>query len=221
MNSLQVRKKIITYIKDISFMSADGIIKKNKKEIKSLSETLSSKMSKISEVDEYLDYIVDYIDNLNRFFKKEKRKGKVPYSSMLMFANKDERFSEFLFNREMEIKKKIEDPGLAGVNSTEESNNLKDFSISFKGNDYDFIHTEKGNFFFFSIVDRKVVIQLSNGKIVSFKGYKKICKEKEISGIKLKALYSKVKKVADKNDAMKSFEIYFKRMRTKIDRRKR
>ncbi len=205
----EVRKKLVLYIKDISFLSVDGIIKKNKEKIKDLSEMLCVKLDSLDEVDEYLDYIIDYIDNTNQYFKRE-GKGKIPYSSLFTFANYDDKFSEFLFNKSIEKKK---DPGIAGVISTEGPDNLKDFSISFENNDYDFICTEKGVFFFFSIVTRRIVVQLLNGKVVSFRNFKK-----KFPKVRLAALYNKVKKDEDKSDTMRSFEIYFKQMKAKVDR---
>jgi len=218
MKPSEVRKKMVVYIRDISFLSVDGIIKKNEEKIKDLSEILSSKLSSIEEVDEYLDYIIDYIDNTNQYFKRE-GKGKIPYSLLFTFASYEDKLSEFIFNKDVsKIKKK--DPGLAGVTSKESPDDLKDFSISFKGSDYDFIHTEKGIFFFFSITTRRIVVQLPNGNVVSFKKFKKKVKEKRIFQVRLAMLYNKVKKIDDKSDAMKSFIIYFKQMRIKIDRRK-
>jgi len=218
MKSSEIRKKMEVYIKDISFLSVDGIIKKNKDKIKDLSEVLSVKLNSIDEVDEYLDYIIDYIDNTNNYFKRE-GKGKIPYSLLFTFASYEDKLSEFIFNRDIR-KKKNEDPGLAGVTSKESSDNLKDFSIFFKNDDYDFIHTEDGKFFFFSIITRKVIVQLSNGKVVSFKKFKKICREKRIPQIRLATIYNKVKKIEDKSDTMKSFETYFKQMRVIIAGRK-
>ena len=214
MKPSEVRKRLVLYIKDISFLSVDGIISKNKDKIKNLSETLSSKLDSIDEVDEYLDYIIDYIDNTNKFFKRE-GKGKIPYSLLFTFANYNDKFSEFLFNRSVEKKKKKEDPGLAGVTSTEGSDNLKDFSISFEDNDYDFICTEGGSFFFFSTVTRRIVVQLLSGKTVSFRNFKK-----KFPKVRLAAIYNKVKKTEDQSDIMKSFEIYFRQMRAKLDRGK-
>ena len=218
MKSSEVRKKMVLYIRDISFLSVDGIIKKNEDKIKDLSKTLSSKLDSIDEVDEYLDYIIDYIDNTNKYFKKE-GKGRIPYSLLFTFASYEDKLSEFIFDRNVGRKKR-EDPGLAGITSSDESNNLKDFSISFKDNDYDFIHTEGGEFFFFSNMTRKVVVQLSTGKVVFFSKFKKMDKKKRIPQVRLAAIYNKVKKVDDKNDAMISFMIYFKQMRMKIVRRK-
>lgn len=212
MKSSEVRKRMVVYIRDISFLSVDGIIKKNEEKIKDLSEMLCSKLDSLDEVDEYLDYIIDYIDNTNQYFKKE-GKGKIPYSLLFTFANYEDKFSEFLFNKNVEKKKK--DPGIAGVTSTEGSDNLKDFSISFEDNDYDFICTERGAFFFFSTVTRRIVVQLLNGKVISFRNFKK-----KLPKVRLAALYNKVKKADDKNNAMKSFEIYFKQMRIKVDRRR-
>lgn len=219
MKSSEVRKRMVVYIRDISFLSVDGIIKKNEDKIKDLSEMLSSKLSSLDEVDEYLDYIIDYIDNTNKFFKKE-GKGKIPYSLLFTFANYDDKFSEFIFNKDVHKKKK-EDPGLAGVTHDKSgSDNLQDFSISFKNNDYDFIYTEKGEFFFFSAITKKVVVQLPNGNVVSFKKFGKLCKEKGIPQVKLAAIYNKVKKIDGKSDTMQFFEIYFKQMRIKVDKRK-
>ena len=93
----EVRKKMVVYIRDISFLSVDGIIKKNEDRIKELSKVLSVKLNFIDEVDEYLDYIIDYIDNTNKYFKR-KGKGKIPYSLLFTFANYDDKFSEFVFN---------------------------------------------------------------------------------------------------------------------------
>ena len=211
MKPSEVRKKLVLYIKDISFLSVDGIISKNKDKIESLSETLSSKLSSIDEVDEYLDYIIDYIDNTNKYFKRE-GKGKLPYSLLFTFANYDDKLSEFIFNKAV-YKRKKEDPGLAGVTSTEGSDDLKNFSISFEDNDYDFICTEGGAFFFFSTVTRRIVVQLLSGKTVSFRNFKK-----KFPKVRLAALYNKVKKTEDKSDTMKSFEIYFRQMRAKLDR---
>lgn len=218
MKSSEVRKKMVVYIRDISFLSVDGIIKKNEDKIKDLSKMLASKLNSLDEVDEYLDYIIDYIDNTNKYFKRE-GKGKIPYSLLFTFASYDEKFSEFIFNKDVDKKKK-EDPGLAGTTSKEGPDDLKDFSISFKDNDYNFIYTEKGKFFFFSVITRRVVVQLSNGKVVSFKKFKKICREKRISQVRLAAIYNKVKKVDGKSDAMRSFEVYFKQMRSIIGRRR-
>ena len=218
MKPLEVRKKMVLYIRDISFLSVDGIIKKNEEKIEDLSKILSFKLNSIDEVDEYLDYIIDYIDNTNKYFKKE-GKGKIPYSLLFTFASYESKLSEFIFDKSVERKKK-EDPGLAGITSNGESDNLKDFSVSFRENNYDFIYTEKGQFFFFSVATRRIVVQLSNGKIVSFKRFKKICKEKSIPQVRLATIYNKVKKIDDKSDVMRSFIIYFEQMRIKIGRRK-
>ena len=65
---------------------------------------------------------------------------------------------------------------------------------------------------------RKIVVQLSNGNVVSFVKFKKRCKEKRIPQVRLAAIYNKVKKVDDKSDTMRSFMIYFEQMRIRIDR---
>lgn len=218
MKSSEVRKRMVIYIRDISFLSVDGIIKKNENKIKDLSKVLSSKLNSLDEVDEYLDYIIDYIDNTNKYFKKE-GKGKIPYSLLFTFASYEDKLSEFIFNKDVSKRKK-EDPGLAGITSKEGPDNLNDFSISFKDNDYEFICTEKGKFFFFSTITRKVIVQLYSGNVVSFTKYKKMCRKKKVHQVRLATVYNKVKKVDDKSDTMRSFEIYFKQMRVKIDRGK-
>lgn len=218
MKPSEVRKRMISYIRDISFLSVDGIIRKNEDKIKGLSKVLSSKLDSIDEIDEYLDYIIDYIDNTNKYFKRT-GKGRIPYSLLFTFASYEDKLSEFIFNKNVEEMKR-KDPGLAGVATSEGSDSLEDFSISFKGNDYDFIYTEGGRFFFFSPVTKRIVAQLFGGKILSLKQFKRLCKNKKIPRVTLTTMYNKVRKVDDKSDAMKSFEIYFRQMRAKVDRRK-
>ena len=125
----------IKFLKDISTpKSSKSVIRKYKETIDILSRKLSRALETEKEVIEYLNYILGEIDNLNKYFKRVK-KGSIPFSMIFAFANKNERLSAFLMEKNFSKRKKGEVyegmAGFEGPDDSEKSLEPDSFSVFF------------------------------------------------------------------------------------------
>jgi len=155
-----------------------------------LGDKLSQVLYKESEVDEYLNNILEYIDGLNKFFAKQKGKSRIPYSKLMTFANKDERISEFLLDEGLKKKlSKNSEIELAGFDDKAEE---KSSDIIYDNEIYGHIYSIKNRGVFFSPAVNKVIIQYSNGKIISYSLYRKKARKGNKKYLKLSKVYKEL-----------------------------
>ena len=223
MKTFEIEKAIRGYINEVAPNSeiALRILNKEKTRIEELSRKLSKIFNKSEEVDNYLDDIVEIIENLNKFFKK-KGSGRVSFSNILKFANKDERISDFILDRAIAEKrngKMGKEERIAGFDIKNDDDNLAGYSVPFKGKDYSFIFLSGSYMFLFSPVTRKVVVQVSGGLVESYLSYKKRCEDNEENPIGKLLIYKELRKIGNFSDIQKMFMIYIRQERAKIARR--
>jgi len=223
MKKLRVRSILKRYIGSLSFGELDSSFwKKKRNTLNGLSEKLAAKLKTEEDIEEYLETVIEHISSLNIYFKKEGRFGRIPYSAVLNFANKEETLSSFLLDKGIKNRIKKETNSLAGFDSSGKEvdplEDLKKLSFYHKGKDYEFIFLQNGKMFFYSPENRKIFVQYSGGKVRSFEEFKRRNKKLGKSFITTGMLYRRIKKDIKKNDAMKSFLIY---MRQRIARFKK
>jgi len=175
---------------------------------KSVLDELGNKLSKLfskeREVDDYLNYILAYIDDLNKYFAKEK-KGRVPYSQLFNFANKDERISEFLFDRGAEKKLSKSSSGrMAGFDSEDEE---EDDDIIFGNEVYSYIYSFEGKKFFFSPVINEVAVKPPKGKTISYLLYKRNGRKYRGTYLKLSSIHRALRNKQN-TESIKAFVKY-------------
>jgi len=198
----KVKRLLFEFMADIYFGPANNLKNKWDGILDELGGKLSKVLSKESEVDEYLNNTLVYIDDLNKYFAKQGR-GKVPYSKLFVFANKDERISEFLVDKGLK-KKLLKASGieLAGFDS-EVGEDSPD--IIYEDEVYGSIYSLKNRGIFFSPAVNKLVVQYPDGKVLSYSLYRKKAKKKNRKYIKLSRIY-KVLLDKDKNSTMEAFQ---------------
>jgi hypothetical protein len=74
---------------------------KNKEKIAELTDLLETRLEGSKYIEEYLDFILNEIDGLNKYFRRIKRRVKIPYSAILSFAKSDKRLSKFIFDKKL------------------------------------------------------------------------------------------------------------------------
>lgn len=211
MNRSEIRQALEGYISEVLpiVKLIDHLFRKEKEKVVVLIKELEKFCSSKEDVYDYLDYVIEYIDNLNKFFKQQGR-GVIPYTKIFLFAIKEERQSEFLMERKIKGKS----------TSEEAKENSEDISFFHGGNLYNLVYTAKGCLFFFSASERKMVVQLANGKICDYDSYKKICKKKKENPVGRIFIYNKIKDFKEKTEAQAAYSIYIRQERAKLARRR-
>jgi len=182
----RVKQLLFEFMSDISFGPADNLKKQWYGILDELGGKLADVLSKESEVDEYLNNTLVYIDELNKYFAKQKR-GRVPYSKLFVFANKDERISEFLVDKGMKKKlSKNSEMELAGFDGETEEDSP---DIIYENEVYGSIYSTKNRNIFFSPAVNKLVVQYPDGKVLSYSLYVRKAKKKNKKYIKLSKIY--------------------------------
>ena len=211
---------LVQFLKEISTRPTRPIVTKYKTVIYDLAKKLRGVFRTEKEIVEYLDHILEHMDNLNKFFKRN-RKGSVPFSMIFVFANKDERLSSFLMEKNFSKKNEGKHyDEMAGFESSEQEKSLEpdSFSVYFKKIRYDFLVASGVNLFFFSPKKQKMAVQLENGKMVSFNDYLKAKKKKKLKPIGRLKLFKKICGKKEKTKTEKLFCSYvleFKERRKK------
>jgi hypothetical protein len=199
----------------------NNIFKVQRKLINELSDKLSDNFDCEKSLNDYLDFIYEYIEGLNEYFKKEK-KGRVSYSKILVFANKDEKISEFLMDRALSTKKHKNNKSIAGFDNANDSENedLSGFSVPFKNKICYFIFEKEGFIFCYNMEIEKLVVYFPDGSIYSYKKYKKYCLNNNKKYIGRIYIYNQLRNRKDLTDIQKSYNIYIRQERARIARRK-
>jgi len=175
-----------------------------------LGDKLSGAKLDEEDVNRYLNQTLEYIANLNKYFKKQGG-YLMPYAKVFHFANKDERLSEFLFDVNVK-KKKMKPSGeeleIAGFSDEAQKESDAIESVVFKDEMYTLIHRTKISGFYFSPVTRKVIVKTSKKKLVVYSLYASMCKKKGNRYIYPMDLYRACKKKTD-CDVCKMFCEFF------------
>ena len=212
MQSEKVRRLLFEFMIDTCQGSTKSLEAKLRDTLDKLAKKLSKSLSNEEEVEEYLTYVLEYIDELNKFFAKKKQ-GRVPYSKVFAFANKDERLSEFLFDKGAKKKlSKVPKPSeldIAGFDGNEEeSKENKD--IIYDNEIYGWIYSSNIRNFFFSPVVNKIVVQdINSGELFSYSFYRKVAKKKGKHYIRKSKIY-KALRGKDGSEAIVAFKAYMR-----------
>lgn len=208
MKPKKVRKTLYKFMVEIAPGPTKDLEVIWKDTLDELSKKLSKKFKTEQEVENYLDYVLEYIGGLNEFFAK-KNSGYVPYSKLFQFANKDERLSEYLFDRGVRKKflKKNSGMDIAGYAIEEEEDN--EINIIFEDEIYSQIYASGSNGFFFSSAINSFLVRGFNGEMQSYKQYKQKAIRKGKYYTKLSKIY-KALSSGTRTEAMDSFLVYIK-----------
>jgi hypothetical protein len=211
MKPQKVRKILYKFIVEIASDPTKDLKVIWKDTLKELSEKLSKKFNTEQEVKNYLDYVLEYMDGLNKFFAK-KGSGYVPYSKLFQFANKDERLSEYLFDLGVHKKFSKKNSGIEIAGHVAEEEEDDEINIIFENEIYSQIYASSSKGFFFSSAINSFLVRNSNGKMRSYKQYKKRAVKKGIYYTKLNEIY-KALSGGIRTEAMDSFLIYIRDLR--------
>jgi len=222
MTPQKVRKVLKKFVKDISYFSVDAMLENEKETIKELSEKLAKVFKTSSEVDSYLNHILAAIDSLNKYFSKQKGGGKIPYSRLLTFANKDKRLSEFLFDvaasKKLGGSERDADIGMAGFEFKEE---VDIPAVVFNDEIYSHIYTKGGSEFFFSMIKERLVVRIFGKKVMSYVHYKKKRKQANAKYVTVAEIFKKVKKIEERTVAISSYLIFCRNKKAERARNER
>lgn len=204
----EMKEFFYEFLAEISVGAPDSIFEKQEKKINSLSKKLAKSLKTKEEVCAYLDYVLSEISGLNKFFRKI-HKNSIPFSKVFVFAEKDARLTSFLMERKYEQKKN--GSGIAGFFSPNETA-LPDesFSVVYNKIKYSFLFTKESLLFFFSAKKQRVIVQLSNGKLLSFGAYQKDAKANGETPVTSKKLYNQICKRKEKTKIQIDFCEYMK-----------
>jgi len=190
MSPEKVKRLLFEFMRDVYPGSIKDLQNKWEHILEELEEKLSKSLSSKEEVNEYLSDTLQYIDNLNDFFAK-KKSGKIPYSKIFIFANKDERLAEFLFSKGLKKKLLEKDSEMAGFSSEGKDECL---NMIFKNEVYGFIYSSSaGKKFYFSPAVNRLIVQFSNGEVFSYSEYRRKKQKRKKTYLKMKTLYKKLK----------------------------
>jgi hypothetical protein len=210
MKSERVRRLLSRFLKDISPLSIKELEKKYGDIADELSVKLAKTLSTEKEIEEYLEFIILEIDSLNKFFKTQNR-GRIPYSKLFTFANKDERISSFLFDKGISkklIKKSSYGNSMDIAGFSYEECKEDDVVLIYKNDVYGCIYTSSQNSFLFSSAVNKLIVQNSKGKICSYKKYVSSSKKKKRKYISLKTIFNSIKKNKT-NESSLAFKLFY------------
>jgi len=178
MKENEVVEDCLGFMKDISPFFSRDLERKWREAFVPLGNKICNLVKTEEDVSEYLNSVLFYIDDLNKFFAKKKGGGRIPYSRLPQFAIKEERISDFFLDKEVRKKLSRKKAGMAGFENSLGNERYQDLSVIFENEVYSLIYSSNVNRFFFSPVVNKVVVQGSNGKIVSYSRYRKERKKK-------------------------------------------
>ncbi len=208
MNSLLVKKYLKSYMMLLVSGNMNKFWESNSLIIEELSIKLSKRFKKEKEIEEYLDYILVYIDNLNQFFSKS-NSGRIPYSKMFSFANKEERLQEFLLDRSISHKIKNKSSRIAGHEISSSENEI---NIIYKDEIYGQIYSSSVNDFFFSVAIKKLVVRnKKSGNIVSYLTYVGTMKKKKFVFFSEEKIYKALKFGDNRTNTMQSFIDFYEK----------
>lgn len=208
----KVENELKKFITSILFTreAVKNLMDSQSETISELGVKLSKVLNKKEEVEEYLDFVIDEMESYRTFAK-----GSIPYSKLFYFANKDKRISEFLMDKKISEKRKTKITDMAGLDEDIENFCINDAETEIKGRTYGCIHVEDNHIFWFNPENRKVMVQLPSGEIVSNKEYVKKSKNENSNYIRLAKIFKKIKHEDRKGHYLVSFLIYWKQRRTK------
>ena len=211
MTPLKVRRVLCKFMIEVAPGPVNELESIWKETLTELSRKLSKKFKTVNEVEEYLDHTIEYIEGLNNFFVTQKKKSRIPYSKLFQFANKDERLSEYFFDKGVQKKFSKRDRGLeiAGHTMTEEE---EEISIIFEDEVYSQIFASNTKGFFFSSIVNSLIVRNSKGKIVSYKEYKKSAIKKSIYYTTIQKIH-KALLIGNRTETMESFIIHIRNLK--------
>ena len=203
MTPRKAKKYLKTYMQIIVPASSDKLFEQLKDIISELSKKLAVEFNDEKEIEDYLDYVFEYIDGLNQFFVK-KGKGRVPYSKLFSFANKDIKIQEFKFDKNVQ-KKRVESNNVdvAGYNYEEEEE--EEINVIYKNDIYGQIFSLNKKDFFFSIVTKRLIVRNRIGKILPYKKYKKLAIKNGIVYVSPIQIYNAILSGDNRTSTMESF----------------
>jgi len=208
MKSEKARQVILRFMTEISYDSINAFEEKYGEIITELSEKISKLFSGYPMITEYLDFVLREIDDLNSFFKSNGSGKKIPYYNLISFANKDDRISKFLFEKGAEkklSKERSRDVDVAGYEFDDEN---EDSIVLIHDNDvYGCVYVTSKRSFLFSSANNKLIVQNSKGKIISYKKYLSLLKNKR--HITLKKIYNEIIKNKSNTFSMKAFKEFY------------
>lgn len=212
----KVRRLLLKFMNDISPLSVRGLEEEYCDILDELSNKLSKVFSVAKEVEEYLDFILREIDQINEFFKIKNR-GRVPYSHLFNWANKDKRISKFLFEKGVEKKFLREgsssEMDVAGFEYKGSAVKEDEVVLIHDNEVYGCVFVTKRRSFFFSPAINKLIVQNSKGKVFSYKDYFSSLESKRIKPIKLLDIFNSIIKRKENNESSVAFKnIYLKQL---------
>ena len=204
MTASEVRKILLQFMAEISHTPIKNLADKLSAVLDELSEKLSKVFKDKKEIEDYLDHIIEYIDDLNRFFKKQRR-GSVPYSRLFNFANKEDRIEEFLFDKGIKrLRSADSDVDMAGYDGVE---GYSPINVLYCNEMYGWIYSSSKRKFFYSPAVNRIAVQNKKGEVISYVKYRKSLKGKKY--IKIRDILKKVKAIKNKSEDMKAFCAYW------------
>jgi len=208
MKENEVVEDCLGFMKDISPFFSRDLERKWREAFVPLGNKICNLVKTEEDVSEYLNSVLFYIDDLNKFFAKKKGGGRIPYSRLPQFAIKEERISDFFLDKEVRKKLSRKKAGMAGFENSLGNERYQDLSVIFENEVYSLIYSSNVNRFFFSPVVNKVVVQGSNGKIVSYSRYRKERKKKRKKHIRLSYIYKIISREEKVSDVIEYFKVY-------------
>lgn len=225
MKKPKAREVIERCLKEISSEHYSSIISSQESLLEEFLVKVSKRFVSSKILDAYLTYVINYIAELNSFFKKE-RKSLISYSRLLSFACKDDRINEFLFNsdamKKTENRSDAEFPGLAGHKFTEKDLKASGGYASFVhgGEVYEKIYAEGKIILFFSPITRKILVTIKGSDdLIFYHSYSKESRKRGLEYVKIGKVFKSLKRQKEKSVTISAFLIHIRQQLAKSRRK--